>query len=132
MNTERKPAANSRQNPIEKSVVSPFSIPEELRQVAQWVCWRYVEREPGKKPDKRPLNPRNGRNAGVNWPNPWSSFDRAMAAYTSAPSASRARRSVATSTPPARPSPAAATAAAVPAACPTAMQVPMTRAPAMP
>ena len=47
----------------------------------QWVCWRYVDRGEGRKPDKQPVNPRNLANAGVHWANTWTTFDVAYAAY---------------------------------------------------
>ena len=65
----------------EKSVVLGSFIPQELHAYPQWVCWRYVERGPDKKPDKRPLNPRTLRNAGVHWSNTWTTFDRAYNVY---------------------------------------------------
>lgn len=65
----------------EKSVVLGSSIPQELYAYPQWVCWRYVERGPDKKPDKRPLNPRTLHNAGVHWTNTWSTFDHVYATY---------------------------------------------------
>jgi len=43
--------------------------------------WRYVERGPDKKPDKRPVNPHNLHNTGVHWSNTWSSFDHAYRVY---------------------------------------------------
>ena len=56
-------------------------IPAELIAYPQWVCWRYVQSGTGKKPDKRPLNPRNLHNAGVHWPNTWSTFEHAYTIY---------------------------------------------------
>jgi putative DNA primase/helicase len=44
----------------------------------QWVCWRYVDRGPNKKPDKQPVNPSNLHNAGVTWANSWSTFEQAV------------------------------------------------------
>jgi hypothetical protein len=37
--------------------VQPEHIPQQLRRCAQWICWRYVDRGEGKKPDKQPVNP---------------------------------------------------------------------------
>ena len=79
MNTERD---NSRAyHQPEKSVVLGPSIPQELHAYTQWVCWKYVDRGPDKKPDKRPLNPRNLHNAGVHWSNTWSTFNHAYSVY---------------------------------------------------
>lgn len=79
MNTEQD---QSRVHPLpEKSVVLASSIPQELHAYPQWVCWCSVERGPDKKPDKRPLNPRTLRNAGVHWTNTWTTFDHAYSVY---------------------------------------------------
>lgn len=47
----------------------------------QWVCWRYVDRGEGRKPDKQPVNPRTLANAGVHWANTWTDFEEAYATY---------------------------------------------------
>lgn len=61
-------------------MIAKDTIPRELMAYRQWVCWCYVET--GRlKPDKRPMNPINLHNAGVAWPNTWSSFDTAYATY---------------------------------------------------
>lgn len=57
------------------------NLPQELIPYTQWVCWRYVDRGPHRKPDKQPVNPHTIGNAGVGWPNTWSSFEQAFAAY---------------------------------------------------
>jgi len=64
--------------------VQPEHIPQELRRCAQWVCWRYVDRGEGKKPDKQPVNPHSSHklaNAGVHWPNTWTNFEHAYMTY---------------------------------------------------
>lgn len=48
------------------------NIPEELKQVAQWVCVN--------KTDKIPKNPFNGKNAQANNPKTWGTFEQAMKA----------------------------------------------------
>lgn len=51
----------------------PFQrVPEELRDLTQWVNWRIDDDE-----RKVPINPHSLRNAGVNWPNTWSDFEQA-------------------------------------------------------
>jgi primase-polymerase (primpol)-like protein len=46
-------------------------VPEELKGFRQWVNWRLdIDR-------KVPVNPTTLSNAGVQWPNTWSSFDKA-------------------------------------------------------
>jgi putative DNA primase/helicase len=60
--------------------LSPDIIPAELRKLDQWVCWRYVEREPGTKATKVPFNPRTGAHADTTAPATWSTFDEAVTA----------------------------------------------------
>lgn len=47
-------------------------IPEELKELDQWVVWQY------ENDTKVPKNPSTIRNAGVNWSNTWSSYDHAV------------------------------------------------------
>lgn len=61
--------------------VQKEQIPQELLLYPQWVCWQYVARGAGRKPTKQPVNPRTLHNAGVNWPNTWTSFEQAYTAY---------------------------------------------------
>jgi primase-polymerase (primpol)-like protein len=56
-------------------------IPQELKTYTQWVCWRYMDRGEGRKPDKQPVNPRSLANAGVHWTNTWTAFEIAYATY---------------------------------------------------
>lgn len=56
-------------------------IPLELQMITQWVCWRYVDRGQGKKPEKQPVNPRTLHRAGVHWPNTWTDFGTAYTTY---------------------------------------------------
>lgn len=68
----------------EQPAVQQEHIPQELRRCAQWVCWRYVDRGEGKKPDKQPVNPHSSHklaNAGVHWPNTWTNFEHAYMTY---------------------------------------------------
>lgn len=57
-----------------------LNIPEELRQLRQWVVWRLEKRE-GKKPTKVPYSPwpNGGKASVVNWGS-WGTFDQAVAA----------------------------------------------------
>lgn len=58
------------------------NIPAELRQLKQWICWRYEDRE-GTKPTKVPYPPIAGdtsRPAAVDNPSDWGTFDEAVAA----------------------------------------------------
>ena len=52
------------------------TIPESVRILAQWVCWKAVAR-PNGKIIKIPINPRTGRNASTKDPKTWGSFDDA-------------------------------------------------------
>lgn len=61
--------------------VQKEKIPQELLPYPQWVCWRYVFRGEGRKPDKKPINPKTLGNAGPHWVNSWSTFDTAYATY---------------------------------------------------
>ena len=55
------------------------AIPVEMRSYAQWVCWKFVERD-GAKPTKMPVDPKTGYLASVTNPATWASFDEAVAA----------------------------------------------------
>src|SRR5262245_2229292 len=65
----------------DSALVVPDQIPHVLVSYPQWVCWRYVDRGEGRKPDKQPVNPRTLSNAGVHWANTWTTFDEAYATY---------------------------------------------------
>jgi putative DNA primase/helicase len=67
--------------PQEQRGIEAENIPQELMSYSQWVCWRYVGRGEGRKPDKQPVNPRTLANAGVHWPNTWTSFEEAYETY---------------------------------------------------
>ena len=69
-------------DPIRPEQVIPHEvIPAELKHCPQWVCWRYVDHGPDKKPYKRPVNPHNFHNAGVHWPNTGSNFEHTYMAH---------------------------------------------------
>lgn len=57
------------------------NIPEEMRVLPQWVCWRYEERN-SKKPTKVPYDPKTGNMASVSEPATWRSFDECVWATT--------------------------------------------------
>lgn len=54
-------------------------IPQEMRQVNNWICWR-AEPDPKSHSGikKLPVNPLTGRNASTNNPDTWSSFSDAV------------------------------------------------------
>jgi hypothetical protein len=59
--------------------VNYHAIPQELRERAQWVCWRYEDRG-GTKPTKVPYSPWRGTAAAVDNPETWCGFDQAVSA----------------------------------------------------
>src|SRR5262245_32541018 len=65
----------------ERLMIHQEHVPCELFDFTQWVCWRYVDRGEGRKPDKQPVNPRTLANAGVHWANTWTTFEEAYATY---------------------------------------------------
>lgn len=56
------------------------NIPESLKKLPQWVCWKAIQRPGKEKIDKIPINPKNGYNAKSNDPNTWTNFNTAAAA----------------------------------------------------
>ncbi|NCC97739.1 MAG: hypothetical protein EOM02_13005 [Synergistales bacterium] len=62
---------------------NPDGIPEELKALSQWCCWRLQPRGEGRKPGKVPVMAMSPeRNASVSDPSTWTTFDRAMETYT--------------------------------------------------
>ena len=59
------------------------NIPDELKALPQWICWRFEETD-GVKPTKVPYNPRTGFPASVRNPEHWTSFDFALSAVENA------------------------------------------------
>lgn len=57
-------------------------VPQELRQFAQWVAWKF-EQTNGGKPTKIPYDIKTGYRASVINPSTWCSFDEAVAALNS-------------------------------------------------
>ena len=53
-------------------------VPQQLRNLQQWVCWRRIERDG--KPAKVPFSP-DGTPASVSDPNTWKGFETALKAY---------------------------------------------------
>ena len=52
-------------------------IPQELKELKQWVCWKRTPL-PNGKVNKLPVNPYNGLNAMSNNPNTWGTFEEAL------------------------------------------------------
>jgi putative DNA primase/helicase len=55
------------------------AIPRCLRELRQWVCWRYIERDG--KPTKCPFNARTGAKADSTDPSTWSTFEESVATW---------------------------------------------------
>lgn len=55
------------------------AIPAELRELPQWVCWRWQRR--GGRWTKVPIDPKSGGNAKAGEPKTWSTFAQAKAFY---------------------------------------------------
>ena len=52
------------------------SIPEELKALPNWVCWKVVIRKG--KPTKPPVNPNTGKLADCSNPATWGTYDEAL------------------------------------------------------
>lgn len=62
------------------------NIPYELKQLPQWVCWRYEEKADGTR-TKVPIHPLNGQSfASATDPNTWGDYEVALEAYRRHPS----------------------------------------------
>lgn len=61
--------------------VKQNSLPEELKRLNQWVCWKLGERRSNGKYAKLLINPHTGSNAKVNNPQTWGTFDQACQYY---------------------------------------------------
>jgi hypothetical protein len=55
-------------------------IPEELKNIPQWICWNYKETGPDTKPTKLPINPKTGQLASVTNSSTWGTFQEAIVA----------------------------------------------------
>ncbi|MDQ5984276.1 MAG: hypothetical protein RUMPE_01323 [Eubacteriales bacterium SKADARSKE-1] len=58
------------------------NIPNELKQLNQWICFKLVYNEEREKYDKIPKNPHNGYNAKANDPKTWSDYETAIKAVS--------------------------------------------------
>jgi hypothetical protein len=63
-----------------RAMLSLSSIPDELRKLPQWVCWKYLERDG--KLSKPPINALTGRLAKVDQDSTGSTFDEAFERWT--------------------------------------------------
>lgn len=58
-----------------------MNIPEKMKRLPNWVCWRAVPRGNGKI-DKQPVNAKTGGNAQSNNPDTWTNFETAVTAVS--------------------------------------------------
>ena len=65
------------------SSVNVDAIPQELRDLPQWVAWRFAKRDGNAKPTKVPINAETGKAASSTDPATWTSFEKALVAYQS-------------------------------------------------
>jgi putative DNA primase/helicase len=61
-----------------RTPINADAIPLELRERAQWVCWRYEQRPGEDKPTKVPRVPWDSKNASTTDPKSWRRFDHAL------------------------------------------------------
>ncbi len=62
--------------------LQPGNIPDSLKSLPQWTCWRYADKASG-KPTKPPIDAKTGRNASSKNPATWSTFDAALSRFNS-------------------------------------------------
>jgi len=55
-----------------------MSLPKELTELKQWVCWRLVPDKDGGKDKKIPFNPDTGKPASSNKPDTWTDYATAV------------------------------------------------------
>lgn len=61
---------------------APFEqVPERIRSLPQWVCWRYETHLSRRKPMKTPYTPKIGKRANIHESDTWGSFEQAVASY---------------------------------------------------
>ncbi len=66
-----------------RSAFNPDRIPDPLKAIPQWVCWRYGH--DGKRVTKPPIDAKTGKAGKSNDPATWSTFDVALARFQSDP-----------------------------------------------
>ena len=62
-----------------RTLAVPLTVPSDLENIAQWVCWRYAVRDG--KTTKIPVNARTGGNAMTDTPSTWVDFETALTYY---------------------------------------------------
>jgi putative DNA primase/helicase len=67
-----------------RTLHNPHAIPRDLWPYPHFVGWRYVENG-GKKPEKRPINPKTLGGASSQWPNSWTGIHTAVDTYQRTP-----------------------------------------------
>ncbi|MDA0734837.1 MAG: phage/plasmid primase, P4 family [Chloroflexi bacterium] len=61
--------------------VNAEAIPQELRDLPQWVCWKLLHKQGAAKPTKVPVAAKNCQPASTTDSTTWSTFDVALSAY---------------------------------------------------
>jgi len=59
---------------------NPDGIPDSLKTLSQWTCWRFKDEGKG-KPGKPPIDARTGRYASSTDPSTWTTFDAALTRF---------------------------------------------------
>lgn len=62
------------------SLIIPNNIPQELKDINQWVCWKAVHKRNAKKPTKIPYSPKTLKAASTTDSKTWGTFDEAYEA----------------------------------------------------
>jgi len=66
---------------MKKVIVDKSKIPEKLKRLKQWVCWKYGSPNDGNRIPKIPINPRSGNPAKINNSKTWAVFKKAYHYY---------------------------------------------------
>lgn len=78
-------AQNSPKSYSRVKVTSLSAIPEELKELSQWVCWRLESRGEGRLL-KVPINPKTAQSAAVDNPETWGTCVEAINCFSTKPS----------------------------------------------
>lgn len=74
---------DERAGSLKSTRFEPENAPEELRELRQWVCWRWVERDG--EWTKEPYNPHTGHRANTSKRSTWGSFEIAVRRWRAKP-----------------------------------------------
>ena len=79
----RQPTTNGAAVPFPKVPINVGSIPEELKELNQWVGWRFEHRTNSPKPTKVPYDPSTGSRASTTGLSTWVTFEKALSYFSS-------------------------------------------------